>query len=455
MYQSYIFSVYILQSEYLLIHVALPPISQAIPSFFTMSSPHILIVGGGIGGLALAQGLRKHGISFTLCEQDLSATARAQGYRVRISEIKGAAGLRDCLDQKLWDLFENTCPEMTPFGGRFNALDASKLAGEFGPGAMRPPTGSPAAGETPQPPQRPGLFGGKAYNVDRGLLRSMLLLGQEDNIKFGKSFERYELTSTGVKAYFKDGSTEEGTLLVGADGVASRIRRQFLPNQRYVDTGCRIIYGKTPITPGLEARFPPEYWRGITVIQDQKPLTLFLEPMRFPKDASEVSRGQLTHTEDYIYWVLGGDGEHFPVSDNEFLSLSHRAAASLTMELTKHWNPTFQAVFELQNTEQTSPLRIISAKPERPEWTPSTRVTLLGDAIHASMPAGGVGAKSALEDAASLLKVIVEEGISEESMQGYIDHMWEDAVANIQMAMMGGQKLLGFKGFESAKEVEF
>lgn len=417
-----------------------------------MSPPHVLIIGGGIGGLALAQGLRKHGVSFTLCEQDLSATARAQGYRVRISDLQGASALRQCLDQELWDLFEDTCPEMTPHGGRFNAIDGSEQPLALrGPGGMGPP-GLQKAG---MKHQIPGLHGAKAYNVDRTLLRSLLLLRQDSNIKFGKTFERYELTPTGVRAHFKDGSTEEGTLLVGADGVASRVRRQFLPNQRYVDTGSCIIYGKTPITPELEARFAPEYRKGITVIQDQSPLTLFIEPMRFPKDASLVSRGQLAHTEDYIYWVLGGNSEHFQLPDDEFLALSRRAAANLTMDLTKHWNPAFKVVFELQNTDQAAPLRIISAKPERPAWVPSTRVTLLGDAVHATVPAGGVGAKSALEDAASLLKVIVEDGISEESMQGYINRMWEDAVSNIESAVLGGQKLLGFKGFENAKELNF
>jgi hypothetical protein len=71
------------------------------------------------------------------------------------------------------------------------------------------------------------------------------------------------------------------------------------------------------------------------------------------------------------------------------------------------------------------------------------------------MRVGGIGAKAVLEDAASLVKLIVEEGISEKSIKGYIDRMWEDAVLNIEKSITGGQNLLGFKGFERAKEVEF
>ena len=46
------------------------------------------------------------------------------------------------------------------------------------------------------------------------MLRNLLLLGQEDHVKFGKCFERYEPTPSGVKAFFSDGTSKEGTLLV-------------------------------------------------------------------------------------------------------------------------------------------------------------------------------------------------------------------------------------------------
>ena len=57
---------------------------------------HVGIVGGGIGGLALAQGLKKAGISVALYERDRTPTDRLQGYRVHISP-KGSVALHDCL----------------------------------------------------------------------------------------------------------------------------------------------------------------------------------------------------------------------------------------------------------------------------------------------------------------------------------------------------------------------
>jgi len=43
---------------------------------------HVIIIGGGLGGLALAQGLKKHGISCAVYEKDLSRADRLQGYRI-------------------------------------------------------------------------------------------------------------------------------------------------------------------------------------------------------------------------------------------------------------------------------------------------------------------------------------------------------------------------------------
>ncbi|TVY38939.1 hypothetical protein LSUB1_G003867, partial [Lachnellula subtilissima] len=372
---------------------------------------------GRSGWLALGQNLKKKGMSFTLFESDASPSVRAQGYRIRIAG-GGAEGLRECLDDKLFSLFETTCAETKPptEGGRFNAMNADSMESLFPNGA----TAGIAKGLGPAegPPGKPKMGGpgvfSKPYTVDRTMLRNVLLLGQEDHVKFNKSFTHYETTFTGVTAFLSDGTSERGTLLL-------------LPNIRYVDTLSRVIIGKTPFTEELIA---PLKW--MTAIQDQS-LTLFMEPVRFPKDTSVETNGR----------VLGGNAETFGLSDSEFHNLSGKDVADLILKLTSHWDPSFKAIFELHNTAQGAPLRL----------SPSANVVLMGDAIHAMMPAGGSGANTALGDASLLGRIIAKKGVSEGSMTTFVDQMWEYALPAIKGSLEAGKKLLGFKGFESSKEV--
>lgn len=102
----------------------------------TMSSSvtlPVLIVGAGVSGLALAQSLKQHRIPFKLFERDGAADTRAQGYRIRISEL---AALKECLPPDVYDEFEATCGKNEKPVGRFDAF-----TGEKGPMMVR--TGGP------------------------------------------------------------------------------------------------------------------------------------------------------------------------------------------------------------------------------------------------------------------------------------------------------------------------
>jgi 2-polyprenyl-6-methoxyphenol hydroxylase-like FAD-dependent oxidoreductase len=72
----------------------------------------ILIVGTGISGLALAQGLLKANIPFILFERDPSFTTRSQGYRVRINST-GISALEQLLSPDVFKLLKSNSAKVT------------------------------------------------------------------------------------------------------------------------------------------------------------------------------------------------------------------------------------------------------------------------------------------------------------------------------------------------------
>lgn len=400
----------------------------------------ILIIGGGLGGLCLAQGLSKAGIPFRVFERDISATWRAQGYRLRLNG-EGANALRETLSPELWERFQNTCCSAKLGETDINAVDGAIIASRAG--------GSPA------------MKGLKPYTCDRTVLRDILRTGLEDKISYGKELTRYETTDKGVIAHFKDGTTASGRFLVGADGRGSAARRQYLPNHLPLDTEGTCIYGKTPIRPELLERFPARAMQWMTLIIDRTPLTqtldiddtavtLLLEPIRFTKRNDEFDQYV---PPDYMYWVLVARKQIFDLpSDVPFSKYTSDEVAALSLRIAECWDPSIRSILHLQDKTQSSLLRILSADPDMQPWAPSDKVTVIGDACHAMSPSGGVGAVTALVDGANLAKIITTEGISAASIGGFEKAMREFAGANIRRSYIGGRKMFGQKPFDQCSQ---
>lgn len=180
---------------------------------------HVVIIGGGIGGLTLAQGLKKSGVSAAVYERDRTRTDRVQGYRVHINPT-GSLALHECLPAPLFDAFARTCGKPVE-GIRFVTEQMKALLALDGRNA---------------PPRFRGEGVAQHRSVSRITLRQVLLSGLEDAVQFGKTFVRYEENALGrIVAHFEDGSTAEGDVLVAADGGGSRVRRQLLPRAERID----------------------------------------------------------------------------------------------------------------------------------------------------------------------------------------------------------------------------
>jgi 2-polyprenyl-6-methoxyphenol hydroxylase-like FAD-dependent oxidoreductase len=72
-----------------------------------MSPLRVAIVGAGIGGLCLAQGLHRAGVDVTVHERRHARDDWLQGYRIHVNP-HGSRALRDCLPPQRWAAFLGT-----------------------------------------------------------------------------------------------------------------------------------------------------------------------------------------------------------------------------------------------------------------------------------------------------------------------------------------------------------
>ncbi|GLE02717.1 hypothetical protein PINS_up011572 [Pythium insidiosum] len=350
----------------------------------TALAPHVLIIGGGIGGLCLAQGLKKYGIPFTVFERDPAPNYRTQGYRLRINS-SGYEALKANLSRESFEVF-------------------LRSTGHFLPGFMYVDAHSGgAAPENVKFPHKSSITQ-HVFSSDRAMLRSLLLMDlvEGHEIHFGLAFKRYQILPNGrVEVQFENGTVAEGSVLVGADGTTSRVRRQYLPRHiTLLDTDSGAIYGKTPITPDIENYFATG---STTMVTSQAPrMTLVIEPRCATKldlqdyvaatgGLHNAANTELPDLHRYLCWVLIARAEHFHVRDDmtvqDLYAMTPDEVAELSKQITGAWCPRVRAIFEQQAPEWCSFLRISSMSPDIKPWQP-TVVTLLGDAAHTMAPAG-------------------------------------------------------------------
>ncbi|WP_097321436.1 FAD-dependent oxidoreductase [Paractinoplanes atraurantiacus] len=423
----------------------------------------ILISGAGIGGLALAQALRRGGLEVAVYERDPSPQTRRQGYRIHIDH-DGNEALRACLPPEVLDLAHRTSGDT---GDRiaFYTQDLVELSSQV----------------------FPDIPASEITNVDRDTFRQSLLTGLD--VSFGHTVTGYDLTpsgrvrvalstsppttsptpstdgtaasvgrpafsassptstaaspasvvggtssspggpassaggtasSVGVTASSAggtassdggdgssgDGSSgggsffDEGDLLVGADGVGSAVRRQLAPSATLRDLGLRCLYGRMPLDG---ATLPPDFGRGFSWVAGANGYGAGFAPVRFRTPAG---------VPDYLMTTLVA-----PTGVLGNLDLPSEALQQICLDASATWHPAVRHLFAAADPTSFFPIAIRAGTRITP-WS-SGQVTLLGDAIHTMPPAGGVGANTALQDAALLAAEILSGKPLPEAVAAY------------------------------------
>ncbi|MEV6275967.1 FAD-dependent monooxygenase [Nocardia sp. NPDC051832] len=356
-----------------------------------MSNLHVIIAGGGIGGLALANGLRRAGVSVSVHEREIQRTDRLQGFRIHINP-NGSRALAELLSPELFSTFIATSGKGdTGFG--FVTEQLKELL-EFDPVE---PTHDPA--------------GGDHYGVSRITLRQILLAELGEVVRYDSMFERYEHQADGrVVAHFADGTTEVGDVLIGADGGTSRVRAQYLPQAERIDTGIVTIAGKFALTPESRERLDPRLLTHPFSVIPPGGCGMFVAAHDFDAPAAGAIGGNeaglsgalFDNTQPYVLWGFGAKRERFGTG---LESMSTAELHELTQRMTDGWAPALRRLVAETDSDTVTLIPIKTSVPV-PPWQ-TTNVTVLGDAIHSMTPYGGIGANTALRDAQLLCRKLI------------------------------------------------
>jgi 2-polyprenyl-6-methoxyphenol hydroxylase-like FAD-dependent oxidoreductase len=358
----------------------------------------VIVIGAGLGGLTLAQGLRRAGIDVAVYERD-GERGRPQGISLHLDD-RGRSALRACLPPE-----SSAMAEATMGGPREQALRLSADNGELA-----------VVGSLPLDGQQGRTRAGR--QASRPLLRAVLLSGLEDAVTFGAEFSRFEQQSNGtIRAWFTDGRTDTADVLVGADGIGSAVRRQYLPQVKLVDTGKRMVMGATPLQAVAATGLSDLVGHSPSSVQVDGKMAMALGVLRFAQPPV-AARDQwlpslrapaVADAEDYVMWAIPTTEERAPAerSPAEVWRVAQQLVAGMPATLRvliDHAWPGF-----------TVPLRIAVIPPMAP-W-PVSSVTVIGDAIHV---APGFGGNLAMQDAHRLCEALAQAAGGEQELPSAI-----------------------------------
>ncbi|MFE2062535.1 FAD-dependent oxidoreductase [Streptomyces sp. NPDC059467] len=320
--------------------------------------PHALIIGSGVAGPVVAMALQRAGIASTVFERD------AEPANLRGSWLNLQANGMDALQ----------------------AIDA-----EAGVDALGFPVeaisfvngGGRSLGRMPMAARRPD--GRTSRMLPRADLYTALQNAAADRgtqVVHGKRFvDAQTLADGSVRALFADGTSAVGDLLIGCDGIHSRVRTVIDPQARtprYVpvlNSGGYIPNFRVDVPAGeFRMQFGTRCFFGWAPTPDGGTVWFSNPPMATePKRAelSAISDAQWRHR---LHDLMDGDA-----------GPAHDIIDAAPDEITA-W-PTYDL-------------------PKVDKWHNHRNMIIIGDAAHATAPSAGQGASMALEDAVVLAQCL-------------------------------------------------
>ena len=250
-----------------------------------------------------------------------------------------------------------------------------------------------------------------------------------------------------------------GDVLVAADGIGSRVRQQYLPHAKVIDTGIVAIGGKVPLDARSRQWLPEPFATRLNNVLPPRGCGMFVaQYVRKPERRRLAANGEgsslglpLDELEDHVFWAFVAKRETYP-TDADVRTAAGSVLQATVRGMIEGWHPSLVRLVSDADPGSIAAFRIQSSEPiER--WL-TTRVTLLGDAIHAMTPLQGLGGNTAFRDAALLCRqlVEVERGRSDllAAFGAYEKAMWHYAFDAVRLCRKIGDLAVSDDGFGRA-----
>jgi salicylate hydroxylase len=315
--------------------------------------PRVIVIGGGIGGLSAALQLLHAGFDVHVYEQAPRITEIGAGIQIspNASRLLIRLGLRPALDaagvlpqavhQRRWD--DGRTLQRAPVG---------KLVED--------------------------TFGAPYYHFHRADLANLLAAAlPPERVHVGHKLAGLEEKGERVVVRFENGAVVDADVLVGADGIHSKVRHIVFGPEKARFTGCVAWRGLVPAekVAHLGVEVASHNWMG----PDGHVVHYWVSAGRFMNVVCITEHGGWTSES----WTEKGN-----VAD--------------TMARYRDWHPTVRGLIA------AFPETYIWALHDRlplPHWSKG-RVTLLGDACHPMLPFMAQGAAQSIEDGAALASIL-------------------------------------------------
>ena len=317
----------------------------------------VAVIGGGIGGLTAAISLRQAGLDVRVFEQaaalgevgagiQISPNASRILHRLGLSESLAACGVRPvAVHQRRWD--DGRTLLRTPLGAEVEAA-----------------------------------FGAPYYHFHRAdLLAALAGAFPPDRVHLGHRLADLREHGDRVEARFDNGARIDAAVVIGADGIHSRVRALLFGPEQPRFTGCIAYRGLVPAErlAHLDLEVVASNWMG----PGQHFVHYFVAGGRLVNFVGVMERDSWTRES----WTDRGE-----VAD----ALAAYAG----------WHPRVRAI--IGAVDETFLWALFDRDP-LPRWT-AGRVALLGDACHAMLPFMAQGAAQSIEDGTALAACLAAPG---------------------------------------------